>query len=63
MVGRFSRDEYLMLFRKDMTAIQEILGDKKYLFGDKITSVRTYNEYVKIAIPKMKKNHIQINIL
>ena len=43
MVGRFSRDEYLMLFRKDMTAIQEILGDKKYLFGDKITSVRTYN--------------------
>ncbi|PAV87405.1 hypothetical protein WR25_14211 [Diploscapter pachys] len=38
IVGPFSRDEHLMLFRKDMTAIQEILGDKNYLFGDKITS-------------------------
>ncbi|PAV87404.1 hypothetical protein WR25_14210 [Diploscapter pachys] len=38
IVGPFSQEEFLLLFRKDMEAVANVLGDKKYLFGDKITS-------------------------
>lgn len=33
-----------MLFRKDMTALVNILGDKKFLFGDRPASVYFYVE-------------------
>ncbi|GMS95382.1 hypothetical protein PENTCL1PPCAC_17557, partial [Pristionchus entomophagus] len=37
-VGRFSDEEYRELTRKDLTIYQNILADKKFLFGDKITT-------------------------
>eukprot|EP00080_Pristionchus_pacificus_P004197 PDM64217.1 transmembrane ion channel [Pristionchus pacificus] len=37
-VGRFSDEEYRELTRKDLTTYQNILADKKFLFGDKVTT-------------------------
>ena len=35
-----SKDEIHALLRKDVEAIDAILGDKKFLFGDRISLVR-----------------------
>ncbi|PAV72228.1 hypothetical protein WR25_00051 [Diploscapter pachys] len=37
--GRLSKDEIHALLRKDIEAIDAILGDKKFLFGDRISLV------------------------
>ncbi|PAV86430.1 hypothetical protein WR25_24465 [Diploscapter pachys] len=37
LVGDFSTEEFRMLLKKDFDALVDILGDRKFLFGDEIT--------------------------
>ena len=39
VLGGLSKEEREMVLRKDIEAIDSILGDKKYLFGDRMTTV------------------------
>lgn len=41
-VGMMSNENYTSLLKKDYDALQSILGEQKFLFGDDITSVRTF---------------------
>ncbi|CAD6197788.1 unnamed protein product [Caenorhabditis auriculariae] len=38
VLGSLSKEELKILLRKDIQAIDDVLGDKKFLFGDRITS-------------------------
>jgi len=37
--GRLTRDEIIQLAKEDLNALSNFLGNKKYLMGDKISSV------------------------
>ena len=38
-IGRYSREERLLLAERDISAVAAVLGDKAYLFGDKPSAV------------------------
>lgn len=39
VLGGLSKEERQLLLRKDIEAVDNILGDKKFLFGDRMTVV------------------------
>ena len=57
--GRLSKDEIHALLRKDIEAIDAILGDKKFLFGDRISLVRTKKIRKKSIF--MKSQSLQVD--
>lgn len=51
-MARHEREDIVAILRRDIQAVDDLLGDKKFLFGDKPTTVCLWSNFLTDLLPQ-----------